>query len=82
MTETPWVTLRRGLPISVLTADCAGVVLEAEKAVAVVHAGWRGAAAGVVRETVRGLRCLLGERGRVRRAALGPMIGALLLRGG
>lgn len=69
------VTLRRGLPLSVFTADCAGVVLEAEAAVAVAHAGWRGAAAGVVSETVRGLRRLLGERGRVARAALGPMIG-------
>lgn len=34
--------------VSVVTADCAPVVLVASTGVAVVHAGWRGAAAGVI----------------------------------
>ena len=62
------------LPLSVFTADCAGVVLETRRAVAVVHAGWRGAAAGVVAETVRYLESRFGDR--VSRAALGPLIGS------
>ncbi len=62
------------LPLSVFTADCAGVVLETRRAVAVVHAGWRGAAAGVVAETARYLESRFGDR--VSRAALGPLIGS------
>jgi polyphenol oxidase len=37
-----------GLPVAVFTADCFGVVLSSESAVGVAHAGWRGAASGVV----------------------------------
>jgi polyphenol oxidase len=37
-----------GAPIAVTTADCAPVVLVASNAIAVVHAGWRGAEAGIV----------------------------------
>ena len=40
------VTYSPGLPIAVATADCVPVVIESEEAVGVVHAGWRGAAAG------------------------------------
>ncbi len=36
------------LPLAVFTADCAGVVLIGRSGVGVAHAGWRGAAAGVV----------------------------------
>jgi polyphenol oxidase len=42
-----WTT-RRGLPLAVFTADCFGVVLSADEAVGVAHAGWRGAASGIV----------------------------------
>lgn len=41
-------TDRPGILLAVLTADCLGVVVEAEEAVGVAHAGWRGAASGVV----------------------------------
>ena len=66
-------TVSRGLPLAVLTADCAGVVLEAARAVAVVHAGWRGVAAGVVAETAGYLEMLVGDQ--VSNAAMGPAIG-------
>lgn len=42
------VTTTPGLPVAVRTADCAAVVLHGPSAVGVAHAGWRGAAAGVV----------------------------------
>ena len=42
------VTTRTGPMLCVLTADCAPVVVEGERRVAVLHAGWRGLVAGVV----------------------------------
>jgi YfiH family protein len=67
------VTVTRGLPLAVVTADCAPLVLVAGDAVAVVHAGHRGLAAGVVEATVGRLREHAHERDRVR-AFLGPCI--------
>jgi YfiH family protein len=61
-----------GVPLAVATADCFPVVIEADGAVGVAHAGWRGAAAGVV----AALRRTLEESGAVPlRAAVGPGIG-------
>jgi len=57
----------------VFVADCLPVVLAAEGAVAAVHAGWRGLAAGVLAEGVAALR-ELGARGVIA-AALGPAAG-------
>ena len=42
------MTCRPGCAIAVTTADCAPVVLIGTLGIAVVHAGWRGAAAGIV----------------------------------
>ena len=59
------------LPMAVFTADCAGVVLVGDGAVGVAHAGWRGAAAGVV----SALRDRFESSGRtVRLAVIGPHI--------
>lgn len=64
-------TLVAGLPISVSTADCYAVILEADGAVGIAHAGWRGAAAGVLDS----LRAAMVEAGFVpKRAAVGPGI--------
>lgn len=61
------------LPLAIFTADCAGVVIEAETAVGIAHAGWRGAAAGVIAS----LRRRFDEGGHiVRRAVIGPHIRA------
>ena len=49
-------TSRKGLPLAIFTADCAGVVLHAPGAVGVAHAGWRGAAGGVVSALVADMR--------------------------
>lgn len=60
-----------GLPLAVFTADCAGVVLMADDAIGVAHAGWRGAAAGVV-ATLRGRFDSSGRQ--VHSAVIGPHI--------
>jgi YfiH family protein len=60
------------LPLAVRTADCVPLVVHSDAAVAVVHAGWRGLAAGVVERTVEALSA---DGDRPRRAAIGPAIG-------
>lgn len=57
-------------PALVLVADCLPVALIAPGAVAVLHAGWRGLAAGVVEEGIAALRDCGAATGIV--AALGP----------
>ncbi len=49
-----------GVGVMVLAADCLPVALGNEGAVAMIHAGWRGLAAGVLEEGVRALRELDG----------------------
>jgi polyphenol oxidase len=66
-------TALRGVGVMVLAADCLPVVLGARGAVAALHAGWRGLAAGVLEEGVRALRELGGEGEIV--AAIGPGAG-------
>jgi len=63
----------KGVGMMVLTADCLPVALGSEGAVAMVHAGWRGLAAGVLEEGVRALG-ELGGGGQVF-AAIGPSAG-------
>lgn len=58
-----------GVACAVRVADCLPVVLVAPEAVASVHAGWRGLAAGVVQEGLRTLRALGASDVR---AAIGP----------
>lgn len=66
------LTTEPGLPLAVFTADCAGVVVNAEHAVGVAHAGWRGAADGVVAALVNAMEA----EGHVPLAAfVGPLIG-------
>lgn len=65
------ITATPGCTIAVRTADCAPIVLVGQRAVGVVHAGWKGLAAGVVREAVTAMRRL--DAGPVE-ARLGPCI--------
>jgi YfiH family protein len=62
-----------GVGALVLTADCLPVALAAPGAVAMVHAGWRGLAGGVLAEGVAALR-ELGADGPIQ-AAIGPGAG-------
>jgi YfiH family protein len=65
------VTATPGLPLVVLTADCAPVALACDDAVAVAHAGWPGLLGGVLEAAVGRLRGI--GTGPVR-AALGPCV--------
>jgi YfiH family protein len=66
-------TARREVAPTVLTADCLPIALAADGAVAMLHAGWRGLAAGVIDEGVRALR-EVGGRGPIT-GAIGPGAG-------
>jgi len=66
-------TALRGVGVMVLVADCLPVVLGSEGAVAALHAGRRGLAAGVLEEGVRALR-ELGGGGEIA-AVIGPGAG-------
>lgn len=61
-----------GLPVAVMAADCAGVVVGGDGGVGVAHAGWRGVADGVVTSLLGTMRS-----GGVEPtwAAVGPFIG-------
>jgi len=65
-------TTEQGIPLAVATADCVPVILEGPGVAAVIHSGWRGAAAGVVGATRRAI-----ERTglTIERAAIGPAVG-------
>jgi YfiH family protein len=62
-----------GVGVMVLVADCLPVALAGDGAVAMLHAGWRGLAAGVLEEGVRALR-EVGGRGQMS-AVIGPGAG-------
>lgn len=65
------VTTAVGLPLVILTADCAPLAIVADGAVAAVHAGWAGLEAGVVERAVEAVRAV--APGPLR-AVLGPCI--------
>ena len=69
------VTRARGVALGVLTADCAPVLLlDAAAGVAgAAHAGWRGALAGVIEQTVAAMEALGAARGAIA-AVVGPCI--------
>lgn len=48
-------TTEVGAAIAVTTADCAPVILLAERGVAVVHAGWRGIVDGIIEQAATSL---------------------------
>jgi len=69
------VTTTPGVLIGVLTADCVPVLITdaARGIVAAAHAGWRGAAAGVIGATVDAMERAGARRGAMH-AAVGPAI--------
>ena len=72
------ITRDLGVAVSIRTADCFPILLvDGEtRAVAAIHAGWRGTAAGVVTSTLARMRKEFGTDPRNIFAAIGPGIGA------
>jgi polyphenol oxidase len=70
------VTAARGTLVGVVTADCAPILMVARdrRVAAAVHAGWRGAAAGIVARALDHLRAFGVEPEEVE-ACVGPAIG-------
>jgi YfiH family protein len=70
------VTSRPGLALGILTADCTPVLLADREVgiVGAVHAGWKGAYAGVLAATVAAMVRLGADPDRIL-AAVGPTIG-------
>ena len=66
-----------GVAVSVRTADCFPILLAdpETRAVAAIHAGWRGTAAGVVRSSLDRMRKKFGTDPENVFAAIGPGIG-------
>jgi YfiH family protein len=59
--EDGQATALRGHPALVFVADCTPVLLVADGAVAALHCGWRGVAAGIVAEGLAALRAVGGD---------------------
>ena len=72
------LTRAPGHAVAVATADCVPVLLVApeERAVAAIHAGWRGTLAAIVPNAVRALERNAGAPAKEIHAALGPSIGS------
>ncbi len=71
------LTARPGLLLAVKTADCVPILIAdaAGRAVAAVHAGWRGTLALIVQKTLGRMRMEFGTRPEDLVAVLGPAIG-------
>jgi YfiH family protein len=67
------VTNTPGLALGVITADCAPILLHdaPHNVIGAAHAGWRGAAAGVIEATLHAMRALGADRIS---AVVGPCI--------
>lgn len=61
------VTNQKGLAIGIQVADCAAILLHEPEAgvIAAVHAGWRGAIAGIISEGVKAMQNLEGEPSKI-----------------
>lgn len=72
------VTNQPGLLLTVRTADCVPVLLydPRRRVVAAIHAGWRGAVAGIVRITIETLARRFGSSPSSLEIGVGPSAGA------
>ncbi len=66
------ITARSDLPMTIATADCLPIIVEGARSVAVLHAGWRSIAAGIIEA---GLSAMAALGDAPLRAAIGPSIG-------
>ncbi len=66
-----------GIALGIKTADCVPVLLAdpAHRAIAAIHAGWRGTAASIVPSAIRSMAAEFGTHPEDIHAAIGPCIG-------
>lgn len=69
------VTNLKNLPICVITADCVPIIFfdEINEIIAIAHAGWRGAKAGIIENTIQEM-LKLGAKIEHIQAQIGPCI--------
>ncbi|MDC1095961.1 peptidoglycan editing factor PgeF [Pelagibacteraceae bacterium] len=69
------ITQLKGIALGVLTADCVPIILydEINKIIGCIHAGWKGAIAGVIENTIDEFRTI-GTKNIIH-ASVGPCIG-------
>ena len=60
--------------LAVLTADCVPVAFSATGAVGIAHCGWKGIVGGILAESVKAIRELVGDPSANVEAAVGPHI--------
>jgi len=67
-----------GLSLAVRTADCLPILIAdpENRAIAAVHAGWRGTVQQILGETIRAMSDQFGSRSKDLLIAIGPAIGA------
>ncbi|WP_447973469.1 peptidoglycan editing factor PgeF [Nitrospira sp. Kam-Ns4a] len=72
------MTNQPGVLVTVRTADCVPVLLHdpVRRVVAAVHAGWRGAVAGIIPRTLETMRRRFGSTPDSLRVGIGPSVGA------
>ena len=71
------VTNQPGIMVAVRTADCVPVLIHdpQRRVVAAVHAGWRGAVAGIVRKTMTVMKSRFGSVPEHLQLSIGPSAG-------
>ena len=69
------ITNQKNLPIAILTADCAPILIydQKEKIIAAIHAGWKGAYKGIIDRVIK-FMIKKGSRPQNITAVIGPSI--------
>ncbi len=69
------VTKVKGVALGVVTADCAPVLIydKKSKIIGCIHAGWKGAYSGIIKNTIKKIKGIGGSRDIF--ASIGPCIG-------
>ena len=69
------ITKLNGLALGVVTADCVPILIfdKNNKIIGCIHAGWRGALSGIIRNTISKIR-KISSNGKIY-ACVGPCIG-------
>ena len=78
------ITNRPGIALSIRTADCLPILIAdpAKRAIAAIHAGWRGTVQGIAPKTVRAMEEQFGSRPEDLVVVVGPGIGSCCFEAG